>query len=179
VAVLLSSTKESLNCGKQNLDKYREIDMDVDILKYENNNVIEAFTNKFFIDESEAKEIFQQLLLWISYCKDERTKGYQSIDDATLIIDEMWHTFILFTSSYMDFCDKYLGRYFHHQPSTKQDLATQRLRTLEEVRKYKREQYNLVYEILGRDTVIKWYYDYPEKYSIDKIIALLKPPYTK
>ena len=35
----------------------------------------------------------------------------------SLLIDECWHQFILFTREYMDFCRQYFGRYVPHAPS--------------------------------------------------------------
>lgn len=32
--------------------------------------------------------------------------------------DELWHTFILFTPQYKDFCDSVMGFFVHHQPRT-------------------------------------------------------------
>jgi hypothetical protein len=31
-------------------------------------------------------------------------------------VDEMWHTALLFTRSYRDFCERYLGTFIHHVP---------------------------------------------------------------
>lgn len=31
-------------------------------------------------------------------------------------IDEYWHTFILFTREYTNFCEKVIGKYLHHKP---------------------------------------------------------------
>lgn len=31
-------------------------------------------------------------------------------------VDDMWHTALLFTRTYRDFCDRYLGTFIHHQP---------------------------------------------------------------
>lgn len=31
-------------------------------------------------------------------------------------VDEAWHQFILFTAEYMEFCDRYFGRYMPHSP---------------------------------------------------------------
>jgi len=31
-------------------------------------------------------------------------------------IDAMWHTFLLFTKDYRQFCDAYLGRFIEHEP---------------------------------------------------------------
>jgi len=33
-------------------------------------------------------------------------------------IDEFWHTFVTFTSRYMDFCERVAGRFIHHFPNT-------------------------------------------------------------
>lgn len=33
-------------------------------------------------------------------------------------IDEAWHTFIMFTRDYADFCRRVAGRFIHHQPDT-------------------------------------------------------------
>ncbi len=33
-------------------------------------------------------------------------------------VDEFWHTFILFTPQYWQFCDEAMGFYVHHQPRT-------------------------------------------------------------
>ncbi len=32
-------------------------------------------------------------------------------------IDDLWHTFVLFTKSYAVFCDKVAGRFIHHVPN--------------------------------------------------------------
>lgn len=32
------------------------------------------------------------------------------------IVDIGWHTFILYTSEYADFCERIAGRFIHHQP---------------------------------------------------------------
>jgi hypothetical protein len=33
-------------------------------------------------------------------------------------IDEVWHSFILFTKQYASFCNDYLGEFMHHLPAT-------------------------------------------------------------
>lgn len=33
-------------------------------------------------------------------------------------VDEVWHTHILFTQDYFNFCERAFGRYVHHQPTT-------------------------------------------------------------
>jgi hypothetical protein len=146
--------------------------MNIDVLSYENDNIIESFIKNFDISEDDAKDVFRQMLKWFIYCHDERSEGYRNIDDATIIIDEMWHTFILFTPDYTRFCREYFGQYIHHMPSTTADIEEQKKQTLEEARSRKKIQYELVYDILGKETFIKWYHDYSEKYSMESLRKL-------
>src|SRR6266496_4410333 len=32
-------------------------------------------------------------------------------------IDELWHTFVIFTEKYASFCDQVAGRFLHHSPN--------------------------------------------------------------
>ncbi|NRB11452.1 MAG: hypothetical protein HRU35_07595 [Rickettsiaceae bacterium] len=148
--------------------------MKKDILSYENSDIVEAFCKSFDVELIEAKDIFSQMLKWFVFCTDKETSEYRNIDDATLIIDEMWHTFILFTGDYTKFCKQYVGYYLHHKPSTNADLKQQRKRTIEEITTKKKAQYELVYDILGQDTFVKWYDEYPDKYSLENITKLKK-----
>lgn len=58
--------------------------------------------------------------------------------DARLVpsrlVDIGWHTFLLYTRDYTDFCHQIAGRYIHHIPSgptgEAADTATERMRTL-------------------------------------------------
>lgn len=43
--------------------------------------------------------------------------GHKGIGMISRDVDEVWHTFILFTRDYTDFCNEVFGRYIHHQPS--------------------------------------------------------------
>ena len=38
----------------------------------------------------------------------------------SLLVDNAWHEFILFTRLYHSFCDKHFGRYIHHSPGGKE-----------------------------------------------------------
>jgi len=40
------------------------------------------------------------------------------IEMVNEIVDEVWHTFILFTKEYADFCNQVMGKYIHHEPNT-------------------------------------------------------------
>jgi hypothetical protein len=36
-------------------------------------------------------------------------------------IDEFWHTFVIFSAKYMEFCNRISGRYIHHFPNTREE----------------------------------------------------------
>ena len=40
-------------------------------------------------------------------------------------IDEIWHTFILFTREYKEFCEMLVGEYMHHEPNVQADDSDQ------------------------------------------------------
>jgi hypothetical protein len=40
-------------------------------------------------------------------------------------IDEIWHTFILFTKEYQEFCNMLVGEYIHHEPNVQADAIDQ------------------------------------------------------
>lgn len=42
--------------------------------------------------------------------------GHQGLGMISAEVDEVWHTFILFTRDYADFCQGVFGFYLHHQP---------------------------------------------------------------
>ena len=40
----------------------------------------------------------------------------QPVSVTSKVLDEVWHTHILFTSDYSDFCEKAFGQFLHHCP---------------------------------------------------------------
>ena len=86
-----------------------------------------------------------------------------------IIIDEMWHMFILFTEDYYNFCNKYFGHYIHHLPETQEKNISSTTKN-----NFKK-QHTMISEVLGKGTVEKWYNEYPAKYSIDQLNNIRKP----
>ncbi|MEL6868036.1 MAG: hypothetical protein AAFP19_26670 [Bacteroidota bacterium] len=102
--------------------------------------------------------------------------------EALFIIDEMWHTFILFTKEYHDFCMKYFGRFLHHN-IIKRAVKQASIRELEEDReaaaaKLKpllRKYYSLIYEEFGEETLVKWMKTFGSKYTKPYLNSIRKP----
>jgi hypothetical protein len=68
----------------------------------------------------------------------------------------MWHTFLLFTMDYADFCERYFGHFLHHVPG---EAATESEAPVDgsAVRAQVERQFALVYDVLGEETLIAWY----------------------
>ena len=65
------------------------------IRSYNNEDLICRFLDIYEIDEAEAINIFEETKKWLWLCSN--AKFDLIIDDSLIIIDEMWHNFILFT----------------------------------------------------------------------------------
>ncbi|UOQ70194.1 hypothetical protein [Hymenobacter cellulosilyticus] len=147
------------------------------ILAYQNEDVISRFTDLLAVEEEEARDIFQETkkFLYLS----QLTPAF--IPDDLLILDEMWHNFILFTREYQDFCQAHFQKYLHHLPATKQEKAEQ-ARLREQDPEQNKQRYldrmegllEATYDHLGEDTVRKWFQQYPEQYSQARLLALRK-----
>jgi hypothetical protein len=145
------------------------------ILAYSNEDIISRFTDMYAIAEEEAVDIFQETKKFLYIC---RMPGI-FIPDDLLIVDEMWHNFILFTKEYQRFCDEHFGSFIHHLPATKKEKALQKQMNVEDPEKAGKEfneklrvLLSTAYDVLGEDTVIKWFQVYPDQYSKATITAL-------
>ncbi|WP_147302837.1 glycine-rich domain-containing protein [Marinoscillum furvescens] len=148
-----------------------------DLLSYENEDMLSRFTDMYAMNESEAQEIMQETLKFIYISQIPGT----FIPDDLLIIDEMWHNMILFTPQYHEFSERYFQRYFHHIPASKAEKQ-ERKKQLAVDADTARQNYlkklevliSITYDHLGEQTVKKWFQEYPEKYSKERIKALRK-----
>jgi hypothetical protein len=62
----------------------------------------------------EAQALFIEVKRYMVIAALDPTKGWHMY---SLLIDECWHQFILFTRQYIEFCKRYFGRYIPHSPS--------------------------------------------------------------
>jgi hypothetical protein len=60
-----------------------------------------------------AERIMNQALAFLLLCASEPDGKFA----PSPLVDIGWHTFILYTKPYADFCDKVSGRFIHHAPS--------------------------------------------------------------
>lgn len=62
-------------------------------------------------DERRAARILDQALAFLAACASARKPLAPSPE-----VDLGWHTFLLYTREYADFCDRVAGRFIHHRP---------------------------------------------------------------
>ncbi|NII26454.1 hypothetical protein HB364_15295 [Pseudoflavitalea sp. X16] len=148
-----------------------------ELLQYRNEDVLSRFTDLFEVTEAEAEDIFTETKKFLFICRQPGV----FIPDELLIVDEMWHNFILFTKEYQDFCAFYFGGYLHHTPSSKaaktkhrQELAADAAAARKAFHDQLATFMSITYDQLGRDTVVKWFQQYPAQYSKQTIKNLRK-----
>lgn len=147
------------------------------IIQYRNEDVLSRFTDLFDVTDEEAEDLFIETKKFLFICRQPGV----FIPDELLIVDEMWHNFILFTKEYQDFCTFYFGGYLHHTPSSKvakiqhrQALAADATTVRQTFHEQLATLMSVTYDHLGRDTVIKWFQHYPVQYSKETIKKLRK-----
>lgn len=150
-----------------------------EVLAYKNEHVVHKFRERFDLPLAETRELFQETKkwLWLAARSSEHAAAGAptrplAIDKSLLLLDEMWHVFILFTREYSAFCQRYFGHYIHHAPTTRQEqIHLRRLAAKDPQRAWRdqaelmRAQYEFVYDQLGEATVRRWYSRYALKHT--------------
>ena len=84
----------------------------------------------------------------------------------------MWHTFVLFSDAYADYCESTFGRVIHHVPTSRRDrqraarlFARDPERVARQRRKQAEQQYRFIAEKLGDQALVRWYAEYPLRYD--------------
>ncbi len=156
------------------------------VLAYKNAQVLKACKKLYIyydLSDAECQQIFEDLLrfLWL-YATVEKRKIEEpnwdapdiSIAYSMLAIDQFWHTFIMNTQDYMDFCNDYLGQYVHHPiPVSKYFKNKKTLGEDKANELFIVEMATCVIEYLDGEVAWRWFDEY-EKYlpeNADELIA--------
>lgn len=151
------------------------------VLAYENLGVVERFAETYETEIGDAAWVFQELkkMLWLmaeAVPNADRSAIGESasfrVYHRMAVLDEMWHTFILFTQDYSRFCNEYLGGYVHHLPTTRANKERRRKEFLADPAKFRAEdklrietQCRIIAEKLGPETLRVWFREIPERFS--------------
>jgi len=129
-----------------------------DVLAYRHAGVIRRYRKEHGATQQEAEEVFRETLKWLYLCDQAAAGGPDgfacTITPELEKVDWMWHTFLLFTRDYADFCERHFGTFIHHVPNEDEDEAAQEEEAL---RSRLIQQFGLVYDVLGEETLTAWY----------------------
>lgn len=135
------------------------------LLHYENGRVVSRFQQDYPDAKLSAKEALSELMkyIWICLKHHKEKKDFPEREDLKFFctiypemkeIDNMWHTFLLFTQDYQEFCNQYLnGIFFHHQPLSHTEKILEKHVFERELGRY----LSYLYDNLGENTVKKWF----------------------
>ena len=79
------------------------------VIEYNESNILNDISIGFKVDILTSKSIFCELKKYLIGCSISDEKCVPSD-----VVDKAWHLFIIHTKLYMDFCNKYFGKYIHH-----------------------------------------------------------------
>lgn len=134
------------------------------VLSYKNPSVLARYRRDFPKNAMPADEAFSELIkfLWLIY-RHEQDKQQSPHDDALHFIcmmheemrelDDMWHTFLLFTQDYQQFCLNHFGYFIHHHPFDENDKVAIDQRYELELTRY----LHYINDHLGDETLKKWF----------------------
>jgi len=83
------------------------------LASYQNAAVIARFARDYNRSPQEAEQCFEELK---NFLAEVAFAG--PVEPPSKDVDHMWHTFLLFTRDYAEFCKKCFGKFIHHVPTT-------------------------------------------------------------
>lgn len=134
------------------------------VLTYTNTKLLKRYEKDYPNNALSSDEAFHEMLKYLWLCYQYSVEINHAERDASLLkfncamykemsdIDDMWHTFILHTNDYMNFCHNNFGYYMHHQPL--EALSPSEVTLDEEALNY---YLHFIYDRLGGATVKKWF----------------------
>jgi hypothetical protein len=78
--------------------------------------VVQRFTSDYRVSLQDAKALERELKRFLILSAIHPTKSYGMMGP----VDDLWHTFLLFTHLYAQFCEQVAGHFIHHVPEDPQ-----------------------------------------------------------
>lgn len=135
------------------------------LLTYNNAHVLGRYSKDYPNNQLSPEQAMQELMKFFWLALKQKSEKQHFPDNEELIftfgihsemkeIDDMWHTFLLFTKDYIAFCKEYLGEFFHHSPNVEDDKEALKENDFE------KDFYRFiafVFDHLGEDTLKIWF----------------------
>jgi hypothetical protein len=128
------------------------------VLAYRHDGVVARYRRDHGGTEADAREVFEGLLafLYLS-ARSIELQGSEVVVGMypeILKLDWMWHSFILHTRDYADFCRRHFGFFLHHEPAAPASDGQAARRGGDAGL---REFLSFAYDELGEETVRRWF----------------------
>jgi hypothetical protein len=142
-------------------------------MAYRYDQILHKFTEGWDVSFEDAADLFEETkrLLWVMQLSSARGHTFY-ITPALTIIDQMWHTFVLFTREYDAYCHAVYGRFIHHHPTTRDDDLRMKAEQAKDPVAFRAKwnaielrQWELVQEAFGESALLKWYVEYPMRFD--------------
>lgn len=147
-----------------------------EVMAYRHPDVVARFLKSWNLPQDEAEAIFDDLKRWLwvsAMSKKDELSGEPSLRMAILnsmvLVDDMWHAFILFTKDYTQFCVDHFGFYLHHGPTTQaeKDEAMAAIQADPEAFQARltadfEAQFSYIYDKLGPEVLSRWYSEWTD-----------------
>jgi len=153
------------------------------LLEYENPEVVARFCKDLGVSKKFASTVFKDMLRYL-YLDAKFQRAMQAkvsgrtrkrlpkvvlVTKQMLIIDEMWHSFVLYTKDYTAFSHKYFGIYIHHVPAPALKQTPTFIAELDRDEMY--TYLKFIQDELGEDVVERWFVEYP-RFNKTKILQM-------
>lgn len=127
-----------------------------EILAYQHPGTVRRYCKEHLATPQEAEVVFREMLkfLYLS-ARAAGEGGGCAITTEIEKLDWMWHTFLLFTRDYAEFCDRHFGVFIDHLPV--EDDAAGAVADEAGLRAVVEQQFAMVYDVLGEETLVAWY----------------------
>jgi hypothetical protein len=137
-----------------------------ELLAYQNPRIINRYQKDYPSNTLLADDAFTELLKFLWLCQKHRQDIKSNPNDASLQfsctihaemkeIDDMWHTFLLFTRDYSNFCNHYFGHFLHHDP-----ISNDSTPSIEQFENELTNYLSYAYDHLGEETIRLWFSEF-------------------
>jgi hypothetical protein len=145
-----------------------------DVLQYQNADIIARYKKDYPENKLSAEDALHEILkfFWAGQLHsklraeepdNEALKFHWSLHPEMKEIDDMWHTFVLFTKEYRDFCNHYFGQFIDHSPKTDEDKKQAHDNYEEHLSTEIQRMLSFVYDHLGEETLRFWFAEHFEE----------------
>ena len=84
--------------------------------------VIERFVKEKNVSRHQVTAYAEELKIFLSMCATNKTGTPLGMAGP---VDDLWHTFLLFTREYQEFCNAVAGSFIHHEPNDAASIEDQ------------------------------------------------------